>query len=282
MLTTQAIKQTPQAYLQAIGEIFATFDQQDSGNVSYGVRLTDANGNQQRYFVKSAGDPADPLPYLDHASRVALLRNAVRVAQSCGHPTLCRLYHVIESPVGPLLVYEWVEGELLGVRSAHRDDPASAYQRFRRLPAREIVTVLDQLYALHHQLACAGWVACDLYDGCLLYNFATQTLRVMDLDTYHQGPFVNTMGRMFGSTRFMAPEELTLGAAIDQRTTVFTLGRMAAVFLGDGSLDRAAFRGTDGQHGVMLQACQPQPENRFATVADFYTAWLAAKAVSRK
>lgn len=277
MLTTTTITQTPPAYLQAIGEIFAVFDQQDSGNVSYGVRLPDADGNQQRYFVKSAGDPADPQPYLDHASRVALLRNAVHVAQSCAHPTLCRLYHVIESPMGPLLVYEWIDGELLGVRSAQRDDPASAYQRFRRLPAREIVTVLDQLYELHHQLAIAGWVACDLYDGCLLYNFATQTLRVMDLDTYHQGPFVNTMGRMFGSTRFMAPEELTLGAAIDQRTTVFTLGRMAAVFLGDGSLDRAVFRGSTALHTVIVQACQPPPTARFATVADFVTAWFAAR-----
>lgn len=276
LLNTKTIDQPPHAYLQANSTIFATFDQQDSGNIAYGVTCTDALGNQHRYFVKTAGDPADTRPYLDHAGRVGLLRNAVRLAQSCDHHTLCRLYNIIESPLGPLLVYEWIDGELLSVPRARRDDPTTPYQRFRALPPTEIVRALDQLYELHHQLAAAGWVACDLYDGCLLYNFATHTLRVLDLDTYHQGPFVNTMGRMFGSARFMAPEEFTLGATIDQRTTVFTLGRMAAILLGDGTLAQTAFRGTAQRHEVVLQACQPQPNQRFATVADFCTAWFAA------
>lgn len=55
---------------------------------------------------------------------------------------------------------------------------------------------------------------------------------MIDLDTYSRGPVVNTMGRMFGSTRFMAPEEFARGAVIDQRTTVFTLGRLAWHFDG--------------------------------------------------
>ena len=278
LLKTKATDQLPYAYLQANGTIFATFDQQDSGNISYGVACTDELGNQHRYFVKTAGEPTDAKPYLDHAGRVALLHNAVRLAHSCAHPALCALYNVIESPLGPLLVYEWVTGELLGVPSTQRDDSATPYQRFRALPPGEIAQALDQLYGLHDQLAAAGWVACDLYDGCLLYDFETHTLRVMDLDTYHQGPFTNTMGRMFGSSRFMAPEEFTLGATIDQRTTVFTLGRMAAILLGDGTLTQTAFRGTAQLHQVVLQACQPQPNQRFATVAAFCAAWFAASA----
>jgi hypothetical protein len=50
----------------------------------------------------------------------------------------------------------------------------------------------------------------DFYDGCLLYDFTSQELRVIDLDMYSRGPFTNTMGRIFGSTRFMAPEEFEL------------------------------------------------------------------------
>ncbi len=33
------------------------------------------------------------------------------------------------------------------------------------------------------------------------------------------------MGRMFGSTRFMASEEFELGALIDEQTNVFVMGR---------------------------------------------------------
>src|SRR5688572_28558894 len=112
------------------GPVFAVFDAQDSGNVSYGVEVAG-----QKYFVKTAGDPANRSCVLDHAARVALLRNAVDVARSCTHRCLPALQRVIESPAGPLLVYDWIAGELVGVPRARRDDPTSAYQRLRALPS---------------------------------------------------------------------------------------------------------------------------------------------------
>ena len=84
------------------------------------------------------------------------------------------------------------------------------------------------------------------------------------------------MGRMFGSTRFMAPEEFELGARIDERTTLFSLGRAAALFLSDGTLDRAPFRASDALYQVVAQACAPAPDQRFASVADFFSAWCQA------
>jgi serine/threonine-protein kinase len=81
------------------------------------------------------------------------------------------------------------------------------------------------------------------------------------------------MGRMFGSSLFMAPEEFERGARIDERTTVFTLGRAMSVFLGDGGLGRAAFRGTDRQHDAMTTACNPDPVSRFPSVAELARAW---------
>ena len=272
--TTISITESPAAYLHSIGDIFALFNTQDSGNISYGVAV-----NGARYFVKTAGDPADSRPYLAHEQRVALLRNAVVLAQRVAHPALCQLQQVIESPQGPLLVYEWIDGELIGLPRAQRDDPASAYQRFRTLPLDELLRALDLIYDLHAHLAAIGWVAVDFYDGCLLYDFSQQTLRIMDLDTYHQGPFLNAMGRMFGSSRFMAPEEFQRGATIDQRTTVFTMGRTAALFLGDGTLERTAFRGNDALHAVVQRACQEERNERFATMTEFYTAWCNAQLV---
>ncbi len=128
---------------------------------------------------------------------------------------------------------------------------------------------------MHARLCGQGWVACDFYDGCMIYDFAARQLHLIDLDTYHLGPFTNEMGRLFGSDRFMAPEEYELGATIDERTTVFNLGRAASVLLGDGALDRAPFRGSDAQHAAMRKACEPDRRERFQTVAELARAWRA-------
>lgn len=270
-----AIGELPVEYLRRVGEIFAGFGRQtqDSGNVSYGVQV-----GPDRFFVKTAGDPDDPAPYLSHPARVALLRNAAQLAANCTHPALPRLHRVIESPIGPMLIYEWAEGELIGVPRAVRNDPTSAFQRFCSLPVDEIERCLDTIYALHRDLARAGWIAVDFYDGCLIYDFGLKRLAIVDLDTYRKGPFVNEMGRMFGSTRFMAPEEFERGATIDERTTVFVMGRAALVFLGGGVPDRETFRSSRAAFDVLAQACNPDRARRFASMEAFYDAWHEATA----
>lgn len=260
----------PAEYLQGVGEVFVVFGSrtQDSGNLSFGV---EAAG--RRWFVKTAGDPANRAPFLSHPDRVRLLEAAQRLAASVDHPALPRFHQELPSAWGPMLLYDWVSGELLHEPSTRRGDPASAHQRFRRLPATEITAALDVVLDAHVALCSQGWVACDFYDGAMIYDFVLRRLSVIDLDSYHPRPFVNEMGRMFGSTRFMAPEEFERGAVIDERTTVFTLGRMISVFLGDGSLDASAFRGTDAQREAMIRACRLDPAQRFQSVASLTHAW---------
>ena len=254
----------PLDFLRSVGTVFAEFgaNTQDSGNVSYGVQVS-----ADRFFVKTAGVPGDPLPRLDHAARVALLRNAVRLSESVRHPLLPPLHTVIESPDGPLLVYSWCDGELLGVPRERRDDPLSSFQRFRALPVSEILSCLSALFDLHVRLAEAGWIAGDFYDGSLLYDFASKRLSVIDLDFYRDAPFTNDMGRMFGSSRFMAPEEYEQGARIDERTTVYVMGRTALVFLSDCP---------PALHEVAAKACAPARGARYETMAAFFHAWQAA------
>lgn len=296
MLDRKNIDQAPETYLNGIGQVFARFDEhtQDSGNISYGVRI-----GQGRFFVKTAGHPEGPQTFLPYGQRVALLRTAVRLRCSLKfasstdlamkqtganfkavHRTLPQLHNVIESPAGPLLVYAWTEGTLLHADSATRNEPQSALQRFRRLPAAEILQVLDLIFELHFVLAQLGWIAVDFYDGCLLYDFTRRDIHVIDLDMYREGPFTNEMGRMFGSSRFMAPEEFERGALIDERTNVFTMGRTAAVLLADGTLARSSFRGSDAHYAVICRACRRGRSERFASIAALYTAWRAARAVS--
>jgi serine/threonine protein kinase len=260
------IADQPADWLQTTGTIFARFgqDTQDSGNISYGVQAFDAE-----YFVKTAGDPSDTSPYLDFDGRVALLRNAAKLAESVVHPVLPTLHAVIESPGGPMLVYDWRDGEHLGT---DRTDPTSAHQRFRALPVNEILAALNALYDLHANLDAVGWVEGDFYDGSLLYDFESRRLTVLDLDSYQHGPYRNTMGRMFGASRFMAPEEFSLGAPIDTRTTAYVLARAGLVFLSDTTLDRAALRGTDAQYAVLQEATT----TRYPTYTAFHQAWQAA------
>jgi serine/threonine-protein kinase len=274
LLDIDRIDDMPESYLLSTGGMFALFDErtQDSGNVSYGVEL-----DGKRYFIKTAGSPEDTAANLSHQQRVTYLLNAVSLAESCDHPALPRLYNVIQSPQGPMLVYAWASGELLHASRGERSKTQAAFQRFRQMPLESILVVLDTIYELHHQLCEVGWVAMDFYDGCMLYDFDKDEVHIVDLDMYHLGAFVNTVGRLFGSSRFMAPEEFILGAMIDERTTTYTMGRTAAIFLSDGSLMRSSFRGTDEQFSVMIRACTQNREERYPSIAEFYCAWWDAR-----
>ena len=260
----QRVESEPATFLSQRGEIFAVFDErtQDSGNVSYGVEV-----DGRRYFVKTAGRPDDNTSYLDHTGRVSLLRNAVKLAESSDHRTLPNLHQVVESTWGPMLVYDWAEGELI----------RSSIDRVRRLTVSEVGHLVTEVYDLHRELASLGWIANDFYDGAMIYDFRSRRVHVIDLDSYNRESFINSMGRMAGSSRFMAPEEFELGATIDERTTVFTMGRTAAVLMSDNSLERPAFRGSDGQYEVMVRSCAEDSDDRFQTVADMYAAWVDAR-----
>ena len=264
----QRIELDPATFLSQRGEIFAVFDErtQDSGNVSYGVEVAG-----RRYFVKTAGRPDDSTSYLDHRGRVSLLRNTVKLAESSDHRTLPKLHQVVETSWGPMLVYDWAEGELV----------RNSIDRVRSLSASEVGHLVTEVYGLHRELASLGWIANDFYDGAMIYDFRRRRVHVIDLDSYHMGRFTNRMGRMFGSKRFMAPEEFELGATIDERTTVFTMGRTAAVLMSDNSLEREPFKGSEGQYKVMVRSCADSPGERFQTVAEMYAAWVGACDIRR-
>lgn len=273
ILSTDRTPFGPRALLESVGAIFAVFDArtQDSGNVSFGVEV-----EGQRYFVKTAGDRSVAGALLNHAGRVAVLENAITFARSVRHPSLPRLLNVIASATGPMLIYEWVDGELVHAPSKTRADPRSAFQRFRALAVPELVAAVRLIMDAHAAFARGGWIACDFYDGSIIYDFDLSAVHLVDLDHYHKGPFTNEMGRMLGSTRFMAPEEFVRGELVDETTTVFTLSRLLAVFLGDGTLSRAAFRGSDALYALMCKGCEQERGRRFQSVDALARAWVEA------
>ena len=59
LLDTDRIHELPGDYVRCIGDVFAEFgtNSQDSGNISYGIRVDGAP-----FFVKTTGIPGAPLP----------------------------------------------------------------------------------------------------------------------------------------------------------------------------------------------------------------------------
>jgi serine/threonine-protein kinase len=270
LLDVDALTEPVEVYLETHGSVFARFTEQDSGCRSYGVALDD-----ERWFLKHSTDETS----------AASLRRAASFHRVVRHPAIVPLEHAIDIDDGLALVYPWAEGEVLyhASRSARgpavRLDPHGAHVRFRALPLDRILPAIDTVLDAHLTIAEAGFVAVDLYDGCLLYDFDRDQMHLVDLDEYRPGPFVVTVDRLPGSTRFMAPEEMRRGATIDQRTTVFDLARLARVLLDTGDLD-GEFRGSTAAAGIIELATRPEPGERYVAVADFVEAWRGATATT--
>lgn len=72
-------------WLKHLGNVFCVFDQQDSGNISFGVEQ-----DGQKYFVKYAG--AKPIDFNGNPEgAIERLKKALPVYQSLEHPHLIKL-----------------------------------------------------------------------------------------------------------------------------------------------------------------------------------------------
>ena len=251
----------PAALLDRLGTVFRTFDEQDSGCVSYGL-LADG----RRWFVKTATTPEG----------LSSLRRAVALHHSVSHPAVVPLVHSFTTDNGAALVHPWTAGEVLyhPTRSRHggRAAPGRPMARFRALPLPRVHAALDAVLDAHLAVEAAGFVAVDFYDGCMLYDFDEHRMVLCDLDEYREGPFVLDADRLPGSTRYMAPEESVRGARIDLRTTVFTLGRALRLLLDAGD-DEEHWRGTPEQLEVVRTATARVPQDRFPSVRSLADAW---------
>ena len=257
-----------EAFLRERGEVFVVHRGHDSGNTSAGVVI-----NGQRWFVKWATDP----------EAVCHLESAVRFHTMVSHHAIVALRGWFTLPSGLAVIHDWVTGEVLNDPLAPggmpREDPRSAFARFRRLNLRETLAAVSTVLDVHLAAADQGFVAVNFYDGCLIYDFAQHIVRLCDLDSYRPGPYILDRGRQYGSTRFMAPEEFHRGTQIDERTTVFTLGRAAFVLLSDGPRGeqaRSLWRGSDPLYQVAQTAAQADPARRYQSVAELCHSWQSA------
>ena len=264
-------------WLKELGEVFAVFDEQDSGNISFGIKK-----DGRKLFLKFAG--ARTIHYDgEPAEAVLRLKDAVRVYMDLKHPGLIELVdHFEAGDHGYAVLFNWFEGENMHPHwtfppPAKYTDPRSPFYKYRKLPVEKRLRSLDVIFDFHRHVEKSNYVAIDFYDGSILYDFVNDETRVCDIDLYEEKPFYNNMGRLWGSSRFMSPEEFELGAEIDSRSNVFNMGATAFMLLG-GERDRSfdAWEAGPGLFQVASRAVQRDKADRYQTVEEFYVAWKEA------
>lgn len=249
------------AFLSEYGEPFAVFDDQDSGNLCFGVQ-----GERGKLFLKLAG-VATKRGSVSPAQAMERLRGNVPIYRDLRHPALCNLLEAREIPQGFLLVFEWFDGLCMGRQYGQTE-------RFLALPVAQKLSIYRTILDFHLHVAAVGYVPIDFYDGAILYNFATGETRLCDIEFYHKGPLVNTMGRMWGSGRYMSPEEFELGAVIDEISGVFCMGATAFQLLGGGvERDEYLWEGAAAQYAAAKRATDPDRNRRFLSIQAYVEAF---------
>jgi hypothetical protein len=258
------------AFAESCGDVFVAYEAQDSGCVSFGVEADD-----RRWFLK--GPASD--------SAVGSVTSVIEFHRRVRHAVIVRPVEVVDVQGVPVLRYPWVDGETLYHATTERSGPQvriggdAAHHRFRQLPVDQVVFAIDAVFSAHVEVAREGYVAIDLYDGCLHYDFDRRRMRLIDLDEYRLGPVTVPAESLPGSTRFRAPEQTTPGAVLDERSTVYTLGRVAQVLLDEGD-DAGRWRASAELAAVAARATRPEPVDRYATVPELAGAWRAAASIA--
>ena len=266
LLNVPEINTDIETYLNHIADTTYPFPEHDSGCQSFQAVV-----DQQRWFVKHSNIPQS----------VTWLKQAVRFHAAVQHEALPQLHNAFTTPDGFTLVYDWVDGE--GLRPERELNPGEIHprDRFCALPASEIIDALNVIYDVHILIEKRGFIAEDFYDGCIIYDFEKKQIYLYDFDHYHSAPFINDRGRLYGSRRFMAPEEFQKGERIDERTNVFMLGRTAFVLLANSSDSRDDWKGSEAMWQVAKKATNTDKGLRYQSVQAFVSAWHAAIATSK-
>lgn len=253
------------SFLSKYGRVFKIFDDQDSGNICFGVQ-----NDSFKFFIKFAGAPTQRAN-VSPPEAIERMKATVPIYRDLAHPALANLISAEEIGGGYAMVFDWTDAECMGMQYSQ------SREKFMQMPTATRLRVLDDILEFHAHVARQGYVAIDFYDGGIMYDFAANRTILCDIEFYEKMPYVNKMGRMWGSGRFMSPEEFTLGATIDEVTNVYAMGATAFEFFGDNhdrcfekwSLSRKLF-------DVAKKATSDDRNQRQQSIAQFMIEWKAS------
>ena len=250
------------SFLREYGNVFVVYDDQDSGNICFG---TEKNG--ERYFVKFAGAPTAGYHGTVEDATVRL-KATLPVYSELKHKTLMEFVEAKDIANGFAMVFKWVDGDCMG-----RAYPLS-HKRFMDLPIAARLDVFRDLLDCFVYIASQNYVAIDFYDGSILYDFETGKTTVCDIDFFRKLPTFNDMGRMWGSSRFQAPEEFRCGDILDEVTNVYTLGATAFALFGEYERTRDKWQLNDKLFAIATKAVSAERKDRFASIEELQCSWM--------
>jgi aminoglycoside phosphotransferase (APT) family kinase protein len=253
------------SFIHKYGKVFKVYDDQDSGNICFGVQK-----GENRYFVKFAGAPTEQYTGMPKDA-VKRLKNTIPIYQDLAHANLIKFIKAEEVGGGFAVIFEWVDGECMG-----RMYPISR-QKFLQMPYSTRLAVFDDILAFHSHVIDKGYVAIDFYDGSIMYDFSAKKTAICDIDFYSKRPYSNNMGRLWGSSRFMSPEEFELGAAIDEITNVYLMGATAFALFSDYHRSLEKWQLSEELYKVALKAVSDQRDQRQKSIRQFIEEWNEVK-----
>jgi serine/threonine-protein kinase len=262
------------------------------GGMSYVYRATDI-GTREVVAIKVLS----PSLAKDR-NAMARLRREAGLAIRLSHPNVCHIMRLGETEDGLVyVVMPFVQGEIL----------ADKRHRQGALPLPLVVQFVGEIAAglevahqqkiVHRDLKPENVMICRRPDGseyAVVMDFGLAKERQAGAELEK----LTATGIILGTPEFMSPEQLR-GKPLDARTDLYALGLIAYELL-TGKLPfagrtqqelmiarlrsdpiplrqlRPALRFPEAVEAVLLKACARNPDDRFASVSDFATAFAAA------
>lgn len=151
-------------------------------------------------------------------------------------------------------------------------------QKFLQMTLETRYQVFEEILEFHIHAAKKGYVAIDFYDGSIMYDFGRHKTILCDVDFYSKTPYINQRGRLWGSSRFMSPEEYQLGAVIDEVTNVYTMGATAfALFGNDRDKCIEEWKVSKELFNVAQKAVSKERDKRQQTIEQLLEEWREAR-----
>jgi serine/threonine-protein kinase len=258
------------SFIRKYGTVFQVFDNQDSGNICFGIQGDDG----KRSFVKFAGAATaryDGRTVGGIEGAIARLKATVSIYRDLAHPTLNRFIKAEDISGGFAVVFDWVDAIC-----AHPMYP-SDFRKFQELPMPVKERIFRELLTFHAHVIKEGYVAIDFYDGSILWDLENARTIICDIDFYAKRPYINHMGRLWGSKRFMSPEEFRAGALIDEVTNVYTMGAPAFCLFSSSKRTLEAWPLSPERYTVVKKATSDDKRARQQSIEQLIEEWEAAK-----